>query len=258
MKNYTLNHWLWWFWIYVIRVGGVIFLLSPLKLPTHERHKLYKAAKKHEVLIIFNPGGWGDATLEKANDFTPILEGIRQTLLDRGYNTEMVQYTRTLSNLPGRISGTKEQLISFKNSSRIQVEDIKYLVESFPDKHFILAGFSTGGGLTGRAMKHLADYSHVFGIMVGVPGWFPTHSGKRSLVIDNSGRDPISSGRVNTIAVTVFRAPLIWLYAKIKGRNLSLPLALQFPDHEYSWSSPQVGLPIVKFIEANFRLKDKS
>jgi hypothetical protein len=258
MKNYSLNRSLWWFWIYLIRTGGLIFLLSPRKLPAAEKQKLRAAAVQPDVLIIFNPGGWGDATLEEANDFTPILKGMKQTLIRLGYKTAIIQYTRTLASLSGRIAGTKEQLLSFKNSSRIQEQDIRCLLEAFPHKHFILAGFSTGGGLTARTLKGLNGHSNIFGVMVGVPGWFPTLSSEKTLVLDNSGRDPISCGRINTIAVTVFRAPFLWLGSKIKGRDLSLALALQFPDHEYTWSSPEVGAPITKFLETHFQNKPSS
>jgi hypothetical protein len=252
MKSFSFNRFIWWFWIWVIRAFGLPFLLSPVKLPAQERRKLQDAALQGDCLIVFNPGGWGDATLEQADDFAPILTGMQQTLVQRGYRTSVVPYTRTRSGLLGRASGTKEQLLSFRHNSQILVEDMACLVKIFPDKHFILAGFSTGGGLTGRALKSLTNQTNIYGIMVGVPGWFPTHHSERTLVLDNSGRDPVSCGRVNTIAVTVFKAPLVWLTSQLDGRKLSLALALQLPDHDYSWASPEVGPPVIRFIESRF------
>jgi hypothetical protein len=255
MKHFSFNRFMWWFWIWVIRAFGLPFLLSPVKLPAREKQKLHDAALHHDILIVFNPGGWGDATLERADDFTPILNGIKQTLVQLGYKTNVIVYTRTFSCLPGRISGTKEQLLSFKNNSRLQVQDMSYLAEKFPDKHFVLAGFSTGGGLTGRVIKSLTGYANISGIMVGVPGWFPTHYSERTLVLDNSGRDPVSSGKVNTIAVTVFKAPFVWIASQFDDRKLSLALAMQLPDHDYSWDSPEVGLPIKRFLKTRFAEK---
>jgi hypothetical protein len=218
---------------------------------------LQNAASRQDILIVFNPGGWGDATLEQADDFSPVLTGMQQKLVQLGYKTAIISYTRTLSGLPGRISGTKEQLLSFKHSSKLQVEDMTHLAKAFPDRYFILAGFSTGGGMTGRALKSLTGQANIFGLMVGVPGWFPTHCSERTLVLDNSGRDPVSCGRVNTIAMTVFKAPFVWLSSQFKGRKLSLALAMQLPDHDYSWFSPEVGPPIVKFLESRFAVKKK-
>jgi hypothetical protein len=252
MKHSLLNRFVWWSSIYLIRAGGLVFLLSPLKLPGGQRQKLHNAAVKPEVLIVFNPGGWGDATLEQANDFTPILEGMQQTLIKRGYSTGLVQYSRALPDISGRCSGIREQIISFKHSSLMQAEDLRYLTQTFPRKRFILAGFSTGGGLTGRALKKLESESSIYGIMVGVPGWFPIHKSPRTVVLDNSCRDPVSCGNVMTIAATVLRAPYVWIKSRLHGRKLSLALALQIPDHEYTWASVEVRSPIVKFLENNF------
>ncbi|MBN1190053.1 MAG: hypothetical protein JXA46_09905 [Dehalococcoidales bacterium] len=249
---FSINRFFWWFWIWVIRAFGLPFLLSPVRLPVHEKQKLYDSALQYDVLIVFNSGGWGDATLEQADDFTPILNGMIKTLTRQGYRAGIMEYTRTLSSLSGRISGTKDQLLSFKHSSYLQVKDMIYLSETFPEKYFILAGFSTGGGLAGRALKSLTGRSNIFGLMVGVPGWFPTHYSERTLVLNNSGRDPVSCGRVNTIALTVFKAPLIWIASQFNNRKLSLALALQLPDHDYSWSSPEVGPPVTSFIQSRF------
>lgn len=253
MKNLSLYRWIWWFWVYLIRAGGLIFLLSPQNLPQDEAQKLHNAAIAYDVLIIFNPGGWGDVGIDQAADFSPILDGIHQTIENLGYRSTIVVYTRTFSNLFGRIAGTKQQLNSFKHNSRIQAKDIEYLVKCFPEKRFFIAGFSTGGGFTARTMERIAGLPNVFSIIVGVPGWFRTRSSAKSLVLNNSDRDPLSIGDVNTIAVTVFKAPFKWLLAKVTGRDLSLPLALQFPHHDYSWSSPEVGIPITKFLEDNFK-----
>jgi len=257
MRKLTLNYCLWWFWIYLIRFLGLGFQLSPVKLPRNEGQKLYRAAKKAEVLIVFNPGGWGDATLERAGDFAPILQQMQKIISTQGYRTEIVPYRRTLPSLSGRCAGTKDQLLSFKHSAQIQVADIKSVAGSFPEKHFILAGFSTGGGLTGRAMKSLTECSNVLGLMVGVPGWFHTFSSPKSLVLNNSNQDPIAVGRVWTIAVVVFKSPLLFLYYRLKGKKISFPLCLHFPFHEYNWDSPEISIPVIRFLKLHFRTKNR-
>jgi hypothetical protein len=255
MEQSAINHWMWLFWIYFVRISCLFFQLCPSVLPKNERKKILDAAIYSDVVIVFNPGGWGDAPLERAGDFTPILDGIQQAIDRLGYRSTVVQYTRTLSSLVGRMAGIKDQLNSFKNGSRIQAEEMKYLSATFPEKIFFLAGFSTGGGLTGRTIEKITSLPNIYGIQVGVPGWFYTHKSERSIVLNNSNQDPISVGDVNAIARSVFKTPLIWLKAKVKGWDLSFPLALQMPHHEYSWSSPGVSAPIVKFIEANFKRK---
>jgi hypothetical protein len=253
---HKFNRFIWWFWVYLIRIGGSATLITPLKLPVGEGQKLKNACLDCDVLVVFNPGGWGDASLEEADDFRPILKGIQQAMVDKGYRTSSVPYLRTFPHLWGRLSGVKEQIMSFKNNSRIQVDDIRNLAENFPEKYFILTGFSTGGGLTGRSMKRLAHLQNVLGITVGVPGWFDTYSSSQSLVLNNSGKDPLVAGDINAVAWHVLSAPYVWLQSRFDGRKLSLPLCFQFPYHEYRWESPEVGPPILKFISNKFRRKD--
>jgi hypothetical protein len=73
--------------------------------------------------------------------------------------------------------------------------------------------------------------------------------------LNNDNQDPISAGNFKTTVITVFKSPFKWLRAKVAGQNLSLPLALQFPHHDYSWSSPEVGPPIIKFLKTHFKVK---
>jgi hypothetical protein len=254
MGKTLFNRWAWSFWYRVFHIAGLIFLPFPSSLPLTEAEKLSSAASLSDVLIIFNSGGWGDTPLERADDFTPILEGMRQVITGLGYLSAIVPYTRTLRTLPGRISGAKEQFNSFKNNSRIFENDIRILVETFPEKRFIIAGFSTGGGLTGRVMKGLVDLPNVYGVSVGIPAWFYSYNSEKSLVLNNSGRDPICSGDANDIALAVLKAPARWINSRRNGRRLSLALAVQIPHHEYSWSSPEVGIPITTFLEANLKI----
>ncbi len=210
---------MWWFWIYLIRTGGLIFQLSPQNLPKDEARKLHAAAIPYDILIIFNPGGWGDVAIDQAADFLPILDGINQTIKNLGYRSTAVVYTRIFSTLSGRIAGTKQQLNSFKHSSRILAKDMEYLVKCFPEKRFIMAGFSTGGGFTVRTMEKITDLPNVCSIIVGVPGWYRTRGSEMSLVLNNNDQDPLSTGDVKAIALAAFKAPFKWLLAKITGRE---------------------------------------
>jgi hypothetical protein len=253
MKKPWFTRFVWWFWIYFFRILGLPFHLSPLRLPRNEVRKLQDAASSQDVLVIFNPGGWGDVPIEQAGDFAPILEGVEQTLANQGYRAATVLYVRTLPGLIGRMAGIRQQLNSFKHSSQILAKDVQYLADCFPEKRFLLAGFSTGGGLTGRTMPGLDSIPNVYCMTVGVPGWFNTYSSQKSLVLNNSGRDPLCSGDSNAIAMAVLKAPLKWLMARINRRRLSWALAIQISHHEYCWSSPEVGTQVVQFLEKNFK-----
>ena len=227
----------------------------PKSYPAYESQKLYDAALPYDVVIIFNPGGWGDVPLSKAEDFAPIIEGIQGTLKVLGYSSTAVTYTRTLTGFAGRFAGVQEHFSSFKYGSQIQSKDIEYLIDSFPDKRIILAGFSNGGGFTSQTIQNFVNHDRVCSIVVGVPGWYETYSSGNSLVLDNNRQDVLSAFDLKTIAANVIKTPYRWLRAKINGGNLSIALALQFPGHEYSWSSPLVGSPIIQFLENRFEPK---
>ncbi len=250
----SFNYYHWWFWIYFIRACGLPFQLYPVRLPLNQERILSEATSKHDTVIVFNPGGWGEASLDEAVDFATILEGLQLTLNGLGNRSVIIPYNRVPPGLAGKIISTKEQLNSFKRTAPIQINEILSLAGNFPDKRFLILGFSVGGGLSSKALRILDELPNVYGITVGAPGWYATHSSEKSLVLNNANRDPVSVGDINTIARCVFKCPTTWIKAKIKRQNLSLPLALQFPYHDYIWTSEEVGPPIVKFLEKHFNI----
>jgi hypothetical protein len=253
MKNISLNRFFWWFCVYFIRGCGLPFHLAPTKIPQNEFQKLQVAADANDVVIVFNAGGWGNTPLSKAADFSTILAGIQQTLTRSGYSATAIPYYRTHPGIAGRMSGTREQLNSFKKTSQKQIKDMQLLASNFPKKRFIIVGFSVGGGLSGKTLERLTALPNIYGITVGVPGWFRTFSSEKSLVLNNNNLDPLCAGDVKTIALYVFRGPFTWLSARLRGRRLSLALSLKFPHHEYLWDSTEVREPMVRFLQNHFK-----
>ena len=225
-------------------------MLVPVRLPPNEAAKVQAACTQADAVLVFNPGGWGDASLEEADDFRPILQGMKGAIEECGYSSVIVPYLRTMGGLAGRLAGMKDQILSFRYSSPKQQREIRDLALAFPQKRFILVGFSTGGGLTGKTLPHLENLSNVLGITVGVPGWFTTFHSEKSLVLNNSGKDPLVAGDIYSVTLHVMRAPYVWLKARFRGQKLSLPLAFHFPNHEYTWYSLEVGPPINRFLRS--------
>lgn len=248
MANLSFKRFLWWFCVYLIQAGGAPTFLSPIRLPSGEREKLLQAASSVDTLIVFNPGGWGDVSLAEADDFRPVLEGIQASLKELGFSSAVKVYLRTLPGLAGRIAGIKDQILGFRFSSRRQAEDLEALARSYPEKAFLLVGFSTGGGLSSRSIRKLAHFENVLGLSVGVPGWFKTEASEKSLVLNNSGKDPLVCGDIYSVAWHVFAAPYVWFKARFDKRPISVALAFHFPHHEYGWDSPEVGPPIWQFL----------
>ena len=248
------TYWIWTPLILAVVLGGLLTAyLWPENLPENEGQKIHDAIIPFDVVIIFNPGGWGNATLQQSRDFAPVLEGMRQTLIDLGYHPTILAYARTPSGLSGKITDIKEYFNDFENISQVQSKDLEYLSLSLPGKRFLLVGFSNGGGLTAKTMSRVHDQIRIDSLTAGVPFWYPTSSSPVTLVLNNEGQDTLAAGDVKEIAATIAEAPFRWLWAKIKREDLSLALALEFPGHVYTWSSPEVGPPIMKFLETNFK-----
>jgi hypothetical protein len=237
----------------LVHIGGLPFQLSPVRVPRDEYPKLAKAAAEADVVVIFNGGGWGDFTIDKATDFASVLKGISTTLQGLGYRVAVLSYCRVVPGLAGHISGVKEQLNAFKVTALTHARDISAVSQAFPAKTFLLVGFSVGCSLNAKALIALKDQPNVLGITVGSPYWFSTYASPRSLVLNNDYQDPLSVADFPVIALNVIRNPWVWLRSRWQGRPLSIALCFQFPHHEYPWSSEQVGPPIRNFLTTHLK-----
>lgn len=243
---------------------GLVFVFGPEMVPENfQRQEILDVAKNSDVIIIFNSGGWGNTPIEKAKDFTPIIDGIQKTLKERGYNSVVIPYNRTKDNLLGKITGVKEFFNFFRNSSEILADDIELLTKILPDKKIIIAGLSAGGALANETIKKISERAEnsvspvrqnlsngVYAIAAGIPFWVETLESDNILRLDNENKDPLSKGEAKTLLFTLFKAPFKWFSAKILGSGLSFSQALQFSGHQYSWESAEVSSSIESFLEA--------
>jgi len=249
-------HWILIAIVAVIIIGALILYLWPENLPQDQYQKISSEIGPYNAVIIFNPGGWGNATLAESKDFTPILEQVQQTFDDMGFNTVIIPYARTPAGLSARLTDVKELLNYFKNTSKIQSRTVTALAQNFPDKQFIVIGFSNGGGLTYKTCTGISAQPNVCGMVVGVPNWYRVKASENFLVLNNSGRDTLSKINIKDFLWTIVKAPFIWLKGKITGHGESLALSFQFPGHVYDWSSPEVGHPIIMFLEDHYKGKN--
>ncbi len=236
----------------LIIFGSLFFLFGPEGFPEDIQFKEFlNSASQSDVIIIVNSGGWGNTPLEKAQDFTPIIEGIQEFLNEQGYDSIVIPYNRTKNTLLGKITGTKDFLNSFNFSSEIFAKDLEFLTESLPDKKIIIAGLSNGAIFVNNTYEKISDdvKDSVYAIEVGAPFWTDTFESDNILKLDNNGKDNLSKGRVQSLAFSLIKFPFKWVFSRINGQNLTLSQALHAPGHDYSWDSPEVSSKIVSFLE---------
>jgi len=242
------------FIFFLVILCGLFFLFGPEVNPENlQPQELLNLATQNDVIIIFNSGGWGNTPLEKAEDFAPIIEGIEKTLKDWGYNSLVIPYIRTKDDFLGKITGAKDFLSSFKSSSEILAEKVEFLVEQFPDKKIIMAGFSSGAALVDETIEEISENSQIYAIEVGTPFWAETFESENILQLNNNGKDSLSAGEIRTLLFTLIKAPVKWISSKVSGQNLPFSQAFHAPGHDYFWSSPEVGPQIVTFLENKIR-----
>lgn len=243
----------------LVLLGSLFFVFGPEVVPEPPTNilvggqEILSLAQNSDVIIIFNSGGWGNTPLEKAEDFTPIIEGVEKTLKERGYNSLVIPYIRTENTLSGKITGARDFLSSYNSSSKILAKKVEFLNKNLPGKKIIIAGLSAGGALANETMKKIEAKASVYAIEAGVPFWVKTFKSENILQLNNNGKDSLSVGEIKTLILSLAKAPFKWILAKANGGDLTLSQAIRVPGHEYFWNSPEVGSQIVSFLENKFR-----
>lgn len=246
------------YFILVLMIGGSLFLLfrplnSEIVLPNPQLQEILNLASKHDVIIIFNSGGWGDTPLRQAKDFAPVIEGIKETLQKWGYNSAVVSYTRVEDNLLGRLAAPRE----FHASAENLAKEVEVLNEMFPQKKVIIAGLSNGAAFVNETMARLSEECQdknlpVYGIAAGTPFWMEKFNSANILQLDNDGRDKLSEGDKKILLASLAKGQLKWFASKIAGKPLSFARAVKIPGHSYPWNSPEINHQIVAFLKEKF------
>jgi len=234
----------------------LIILLGPEVVPDDfQLSKISDSVKNSDVIIIFNSGGWGNTPLEKAKDFTPIIDGIQATLNDWGYKSVVIPYTRTKTDFLGKVAAVREFFNRFEHSSDNLAEKIEILGESFPDKKIIIAGLSSGGTFVSKTYEKISGdmKDSVVAIAAGTPFWTEKPESDNVLQLDNDGKDTLVVGNAESLFLSLFETPFKWLKAKITGNNLSFWKAFHASGHDYCWQSSEVSHRIIAFLNAKIK-----
>ncbi len=208
---------------------------------------MYLALKDTDVAIIFNPGGWGWAIMEKMPDWGSILRGMKSTLEGLGRRVLVMNYLRTTRSLGGRFSEIKVLMNLNGFKKREMAARVGFMTRHLPGLRVVLAGESNGAAMVEDAMRLLRDNSHVFSVQTGTPWWAPSQPHTRSLIINHNGveADTFSNGNLGRIIGANIQAAL-GLY---KGNRGNVLLYIGAPGHVYNWSYAAVREKIIAFLK---------
>lgn len=211
----------------------------------------YVEAKDKDVVMFFNPGGWGWNQLESSPGWRSIFNGIDGELTDLGYTTLLLDYQRTELTARGIIDEFVELLRVYPSKSEALAYRVDFLTRHIHDVKIIVTGESDGTVITDSVMNILRDNQQVYSIQTGPPFWHETTAKDRTLVVDDNGRypDTFTRGEVATMIWTsIQEAAGVPQPPENTGRVLFF---LRAPGHDYRWGYPEVSSQISNFLKTN-------
>lgn len=200
--------------------------------------------KDFDVVLIFNPGGWGHTPLEEDPGWKEILEKTRGELENRGYKTTILEELRPKSLL----SSSSAQNIARK---------IEQLTSSLPNLKIILTGRSLGASFIESVLTILPESSQILAIEATRPfgNRNPLVAPKRTLLIENSQIDPLEKGNIGEI-LREGLPPRVFIG---KGgdfgvRRLRVDFQLSEHDSCCFWN-PEIAIGVEEFLDIHFPSK---
>jgi hypothetical protein len=204
-----------------------------------------------DVVILFNPGGWGYGPMDAKRPWGSILNGIQSRLSDSGIDSQILTYQRSEDSLEGCCEEVTEILQGYSSKARILASRVEFLTAHNPDLKVVIVGESTGAQIGGEAMYILSENPQVFSIQIGPPCWYRHDDTGQTLVVADNGivADSFSRGDV----FTIISANLSALFggSQLENDRGTILKYLRAPGHDYWWDYPAVSSQITQFFEDN-------
>jgi hypothetical protein len=214
----------------------------------------YVESRDKDVLVLFNPGGWGTKKVYASPDWVSIIEGIQNDITSAGYHVSTLNYLRTINSIRGQLNELKEMATGYRSKAADLAELVNFLTRQSPNLRVILAGESTGTIICDESMYLLANNSRAFSIQTGSPFWHTGRAHIRTLLLKDNGivADSFSQGDMVTILKSSFKSLILLDKPEMEGDILGF---LSAPGHEYWWQYAGVSEPIKSFLEDDCELK---
>jgi len=210
----------------------------------------YYAAKNKDFVIIFNPGGWGWASIRDSSGWDSIAIAISEELSVMGYNTLILDYQRTTSDLIGPITEMTDSISRYADKAKYLAHRVDFLTRHLPGISIILTGESNGTIICDKVMRLLEENRQVYSIQTGPPAWHTTFDTERSLVLRSNGEVPDSFSQGHFF--TSIRANLEGLFGIAQENEGDILLYIGSPGHDYGWYYPELRKQILDFIHKSF------
>ncbi len=218
---------------------------------------LYAECRDKDLVIIFNPGGWGTELLEESLSWESIIPGIEARLAASGYSCLVMTYQRTERNFVSRFGELVQILRDYPAKARDLAGRVRFLTAHNPCLRVIIAGESMGTLISGKAMELLADNSRVFSVQTGPPFWRRTSNIARTLVMTGNGVKPDCFSHADIWAVLTTNVRSLFTGSGLRSEEGTLFKYIQAPGHDYRWQFPAVSSRMTAFLEETVGLRTR-
>jgi len=212
----------------------------------------YEQAKDKDVVLFFNPGGWGWNLAETSAEWLSILGGIQFELRNLGYTSLVLSYQRTEMSLMGQIDEFVSMLSSYPEKSKHLAYGAEFLTSHIPDLKVILAGESDGTIICDMAMSMLKDNPRVYSIQTGPPFWHKQRTLERTLALTSNGLVPDAFSQGDLLAMLAASLENFFGFPRVPDSPGHIMFYIGAPGHDYRWSYPGVYSKITEFLYQNF------
>ncbi len=215
----------------------------------------YAEARDKDILIVFNPGGWGWSSVERSPGWQSIIDGMESELDGLGYSSLSLNYRRTSETVPGRIKELVEIFSDYPSKAGDLAYRVKFLTDHIPDLKVIIAGESNGSIISDSVMNILRDNPKVYSIQTGPPFWAKPSMLDRTLVLKSNGAMPDSFSDADIPTLLWANLKALLRLSPPEDRPGNVLYHVRAPAHDYSWQYPGVALQIDGFLEKNFGIR---
>lgn len=217
---------------------------------TNQLLSTYWFAKDKDFLIIFNPGGWGWASIQDSSGWDSIADGIKTQLAENGFDSFVLDYQRTDNSLNGYTSELSAYFSNYAGKADHLASIVNFITGYLPDLKIIITGESNGAAFGEKVFRKLSENAQVYGILTGPPFWSKEIECERLLVIRDNGETPDSFS--NGDVFTMIRANIEALFGIRPQNEGNILLYIGAPGHDYSWDYPLLKADITSFVSSSF------
>jgi hypothetical protein len=210
-------------------------------------------AQAVNVILVYNPGGFGGGDQEGDPEWPSVLEGIQEHLEQEwGYASAIVEHARAEYSASGFIKAMDDMRNEYASTALVLAAKLGFLMKYNAGLKIIITGRSFGAVFANEVMNLLPEADSLYSVQAGrYARYSPSPaSDERTLLIDDNGTGPDAWSDGDLWAI--IRANMGHVPSTSPPEEGSLQILNWYfvvPGHAYTWDHPGVYGSIVAFLD---------